>query len=108
SSDLTKLENIEQGIRNIHVTAKEENGRLFFLYKVKYGAIEKSYGIHVAQLAELPSEIIENANNILIDLEQGNVRNILPNKKIEKKEETENKTYTKLSFDLDNDSELEK
>ncbi|MBF0710101.1 MULTISPECIES: DNA mismatch repair protein MutS [unclassified Gemella] len=106
--ELTKLENIEQGIRNIHVTAKEENGRLFFLYKVKYGAIEKSYGIHVAQLAELPSEIIENANNILIDLEQGNVRNILPNKKIEKKEETENKTYTKLSFDLDNDSELEK
>ena len=66
--ELTKLEK-NNGIKNIHVTAKEENGELIFLYKVAKGAIEKSYGIHVAKLANIPDEIISNANKILKKLE---------------------------------------
>lgn len=66
--ELTKLGK-NNGIKNIHVTAKEENGELIFLYKVAKGAIEKSYGIHVAKLANIPDEIISNANKILKKLE---------------------------------------
>ena len=61
------------GIKNIHVSAKEDHGKLIFLYKINDGPIEKSYGIHVAQLAHLPEEVIVVANNILKELESGNI-----------------------------------
>ena len=68
----TKLENITEGIKNIHVSAKEDHGKLIFLYKINEGPIEKSYGIHVAQLAHLPNDVINGANKILKELENGN------------------------------------
>jgi DNA mismatch repair protein MutS len=40
-----------------------------FLHKIKEGAADKSYGIHVAELAELPKELIERAKEILAQLE---------------------------------------
>ena len=70
--ELTKLENITEGIKNIHVSAKEDHGKLIFLYKINKGPIEKSYGIHVAQLAHLPNDVINGANKILKELENGN------------------------------------
>ena len=70
--ELTKLENITEGIKNIHVSAKEYHGKLIFLYKINEGPIEKSYGIHVAQLAHLPNDVINGANKILKELENGN------------------------------------
>ncbi len=70
--ELTKLENITDGIKNIHVSAKEDHGKLIFLYKINEGPIEKSYGIHVAQLAHLPNDVINGANKILKELENGN------------------------------------
>ena len=70
--ELTKLENITEGIKNIHVSAKEDHGKLIFLYKINEGPIEKSYGIHVAQLAHLPDDVINGANKILKELENGN------------------------------------
>lgn len=70
--ELTKLENITEGIKNIHVSAKEDHGKLIFLYKINEGPIEKSYGIHVAQLAHLPNDVIKGANKILKELEKGN------------------------------------
>ena len=73
--ELTKLENITEGIKNIHVSAKEDHGKLIFLYKINEGPIEKSYGIHVAQLAHLPNDVINGANKILKELEDGNKGN---------------------------------
>ena len=70
--ELTKLENITEVIKNIHVSAKEHHGKLIFLYKINEGPIEKSYGIHVAQLAHLPNDVINGANKILKELENGN------------------------------------
>ena len=70
--ELTKLENITEGIKNIHVSAKEDHGKLIFLYKINEGPIEKSYGIHVAQLAHLPNDVINGANKVLKELENGN------------------------------------
>ncbi|MBQ7136743.1 MAG: DNA mismatch repair protein MutS [Bacilli bacterium] len=58
SADLTNL-------RNVHVSAIEEDGKITFLHKIKQGAVDKSYGIHVASLAKLPKSLIDRANEIL-------------------------------------------
>lgn len=63
--ELTSLENKYSTIKNIHVSATEDNGKLIFLHKIKDGTVDKSYGVHVAALANMPEEIIKNAENIL-------------------------------------------
>ena len=68
--ELTVLEQKLKFLRNVHVSAIEREGKVIFLHKVKEGAADKSYGIHVAKLAGLPSVLINRANEILIALEQ--------------------------------------
>ena len=63
--ELTDLENNLGGLKNIHVSAFEEDGNITFLHKIKEGSVDKSYGIHVAKLANLPNELIKRANQIL-------------------------------------------
>jgi DNA mismatch repair protein MutS len=68
--EMTALENELHKLKNVHVSAVEQNGKVVFLHKIREGAADKSYGIHVAQLAELPAELIERAAEILQILEQ--------------------------------------
>ncbi|MDT0159303.1 DNA mismatch repair protein MutS [Bacillus sp. AG4(2022)] len=68
--ELTVLAEELPDLQNIHVSAIEQNGKVLFLHKIKEGAADKSYGIHVAQLAELPAELIDRANEILEKLEK--------------------------------------
>ena len=68
--ELTALESRIPSIKNVHVSAVEENGNLIFLHKIKNGAVDKSYGIHVAKLAGLPEQIINDANDILAQHEK--------------------------------------
>ena len=68
--ELTSLEREIPGIKNIHVSAHEEEGKITFLHKIKNGAVDKSYGIHVAKLAGMPEEITNRANEILSSFEQ--------------------------------------
>ena len=63
--ELTSMTKSLKKIKNIHVSASEEDGNITFLHKVKDGAIDKSYGINVAMLANLPKEVIERASEIL-------------------------------------------
>ena len=63
--ELTDLENNLVNLKNIHVSAHEEDGNITFLHKIKKGSIDKSYGIHVAKLANLPDTLIKRANQIL-------------------------------------------
>ena len=63
--ELTDLDKTLSGLKNVHVSAVEENGNITFLHKVKDGSIDKSYGIHVAKLADLPSNLIDRASSIL-------------------------------------------
>ncbi len=63
--ELTVLENSISTIKNVHVSAIEEDGKITFLHKIKNGAVDKSYGIHVAKLAGLPDEVIKDALEIL-------------------------------------------
>ena len=67
--ELTSLENNKKHIKNIHVSAHEENGEITFLHKIKEGSVDKSYGIHVAKLANLPNSLIKRADEILKDFE---------------------------------------
>ena len=63
--ELTFLEKDLKHLKNVHVSAIEENGSITFLHKVKNGAVDKSYGIHVASLAHLPESLIKRADEIL-------------------------------------------
>ena len=63
--ELTTLASTLSDLKNVHVSAKEEDGKVTFLHKIKSGAIDKSYGINVASLAHLPKSLIERASEIL-------------------------------------------
>ena len=64
--ELTEMENKYSGIKNVHVKALEEEGNITFLHKVLPGSVDKSYGINVAKLADLPNNIIDRANELLV------------------------------------------
>ena len=63
--ELTDLDKRISSIKNVHVEAREEDGNVVFLHKIMEGAVDKSYGIHVAKLAGLPDEVLQNARAIL-------------------------------------------
>lgn len=63
--ELTDLENTLDKLKNKHVSAEEKDGKITFLHKVKDGSIDKSYGINVAKLANLPKEVTDRATEIL-------------------------------------------
>ena len=70
--ELTVLEHDLNHLKNVHVSATLDDGKLIFLHKVKNGSVDKSYGIHVASLAHLPKTLIDRANDILSVYEKSN------------------------------------
>ncbi len=69
--ELNEMEESFQRIRNYNVSVREANGKVIFMRKLVRGGSEHSFGIHVAKLAGMPSSIVQRANQILKDLEQG-------------------------------------
>lgn len=67
--ELTALEQQLERLQNVHVSATEKDGKVVFLHKVRQGAADKSYGVHVASLAEMPEEIIDRARVLLEQFE---------------------------------------
>ena len=68
--ELTELADLYPGVRNYNVAVSEADGTVVFLHKIVPGGADRSYGIHVAQMAGLPSSVITRANEILKQLEQ--------------------------------------
>lgn len=68
--ELTVLDEVLPQLRNIHVGAVEKDGEVVFLHKMMEGAADKSYGIHVAKIAGLPTDLLERAATILQHLEK--------------------------------------
>jgi DNA mismatch repair protein MutS len=60
--ELTAIEGNLPGFKNLTVDVADENGKIVFLHKIVEGSASKSYGIHVAYLAGVPTELLENAN----------------------------------------------
>ena len=67
--ELTRLDRKYKNIKNVHVSAIDNGDTITFLHKVKSGAVDKSYGIHVARLAKMPEKLLQRADEILSEYE---------------------------------------
>ena len=70
--ELTDLANTLPGLRNFSVAVTEDDGRVVFLHRIVPGGADRSYGVHVAQLAGLPRGVVNRAWEVLAELEKGN------------------------------------
>lgn len=68
--ELTQLAELLPGVRNYNVAVMEGDKGVVFLHEIIPGGADKSYGIHVAQLAGLPRGVIQRANEIMAELEK--------------------------------------
>jgi len=71
--ELTRLAASLPGVRNCSVAVTEEGNRVVFLHKIVPGGADKSYGVHVAQLAGLPQGVVNRAWEVLADLESQSI-----------------------------------
>lgn len=67
--ELTTMHERLPSVQNLQATVKEEADHITFLYKITPGTINKSYGINVAKLANIPPSVLERAQSILHQLE---------------------------------------
>ena len=72
--ELTQLADLLPGVRNYNVAVSEAEGRVVFLHKIVPGGADRSYGIHVGQLAGLPGPVVQRAGEILKQLEASSGR----------------------------------
>ena len=68
--ELTQLSDLLPGVRNYNVAVSETSGQVVFLHKIIPGGADRSYGIHVGQLAGLPRPVVQRAEEILQQLEK--------------------------------------
>jgi DNA mismatch repair protein MutS len=69
--ELTELASVLSRVKNHHVAVTEEEGRVVFLHRILPGGADRSYGVHVAQLAGMPQPVIVRAQELLDELERG-------------------------------------
>jgi DNA mismatch repair protein MutS len=67
--ELTQLSELLPGVFNFNVAVSEADGKVVFLHKIIPGGADRSYGIHVGQLAGLPKPVVARAQEILRQLE---------------------------------------
>ncbi|MDO8578952.1 MAG: DNA mismatch repair protein MutS [Dehalococcoidales bacterium] len=68
--ELVELAGYLPRVKNFNVAVTEEKGEVIFLRKIVPGGMDKSYGIHVAQLAGLPRSVVHRASEVLAELEE--------------------------------------
>jgi DNA mismatch repair protein MutS len=67
--ELTQLADLLPGVRNYNIAVSEADNNVVFLHKIVPGGTDRSYGIHVAQIAGLPKPVTQRAHEILHQLE---------------------------------------
>jgi DNA mismatch repair protein MutS len=72
--ELTQLESRLTRVRNVNVLVREEGDRVVFLHRLVEGPCDRSYGIHVAQMAGMPGAVLGRARQILQQLENDHHR----------------------------------
>ncbi len=72
--ELTELADLFPRVHNVSMQVQEQGDQIVFLHTVAEGRADRSYGIHVAQLAGIPDDIIEDARRILQQLEAAAAR----------------------------------
>lgn len=73
--ELNQLANDFPRIKNFNVSVKELSNKIIFMRKLKEGGSEHSFGIHVAQMAGMPNQVVLRANEIMHHLEKDKIRN---------------------------------
>ncbi len=76
--ELAQLAQTLPQLRNYNVLVREWQDDIVFLHKIAPGSADKSYGIHVARLAGIPSEVLERARTVLQQLESHHLDEELP------------------------------
>jgi DNA mismatch repair protein MutS len=68
--ELVELAHVLPRVRNENVAVADDGSRIVFLHKIVAGGADKSYGVHVAELAGLPKPVVQRAREVLAELEQ--------------------------------------
>jgi DNA mismatch repair protein MutS len=109
--ELTRLADVLPGVRNFNVAVSEDSGQVVFLHKIVPGGADRSYGIHVAELAGLPRPVINRAQEILSQLEsdarQARQSNVLPARQLALFPETNPLTESLRRLDITSLTPLE-
>ncbi|WAW15809.1 DNA mismatch repair protein MutS [Peptostreptococcus equinus] len=100
--ELTDLENQFDGIKNYSVEVKEEKEEILFLRKIVPCAADRSYGIYVAKLAQLPDNVLNRADEILSELEKKHIENQSSIKKVIADNNRNSIQENQLTFDMIN------
>ena len=103
--ELTELVMTSQNAKNLNVSVREWNGEVVFLHKIVEGSADKSYGIHVADIAGIPAQVVERSREILENLELGSIDEHHLPKLAEHREDTEEPVQLSI-FDLKNEKVL--
>jgi DNA mismatch repair protein MutS len=82
--ELTELTRTMRGIKNYHLAIQEWGEEVAFLYKVKEGSCDESFGIHVAKLAGMPPEVVNRSREILSNLQKDSFRGAIQSRFAEK------------------------
>jgi DNA mismatch repair protein MutS len=77
--ELNQMADTFKRIKNFHVSVKEIGNKVLFLRKLVQGGTEHSFGIHVARMAGMPSEVVKRADEILRKLEKSEHENLSRN-----------------------------
>lgn len=80
--ELLLIEKLYDNVKNFKVEVLEENDQVAFMHKINKGGIDKSYGIHVANLAGIPPKVISRSKEILKDLQKRSINKLLNENKI--------------------------
>lgn len=90
---LIAMEDELEGVKNYSVAVKERGNDIVFLRRIVPGGTDKSYGVHVARLAGLPKKVLERANEILAEYDNGN-ENVPAVKNIESRQQPMDSLFT--------------
>jgi DNA mismatch repair protein MutS len=76
--ELTALPELLKATKNVHMTAREYEDQIIFMYAVNDGPANQSYGLQVAKLAGVPAAVINEAQQKLTQLEENEIREAAP------------------------------
>lgn len=99
--ELTALETLTKGVKNFHMAVRETPEDIIFLRQLSPGGCGKSYGLHVAQLAGLPAEVIHEAKSVLSHLERADAEPLPVLASSESQLELDNNSWAEQLLALD-------
>jgi len=75
--DLLLLEDLFDNIKNFNIQVIESGSEVTFMHKIEKGGLNKSYGIHVAKLAGIPTEVIKRAEKVQFQFQKKSIKSYI-------------------------------